>query len=360
MKKIILSLSTVLVLTCQTVSAQEHPCNGAFIPVFTFLKVSTDKEMVEKLHFIYSATTKEEYNTRRSSSNNLAVPDYFSNDYNSSKNTVTKLYEKIKSGLDAELSYDERRDLTQTFSRPEDVEIALNKWGTCMDNYYSLPHLELLNQSKEDSSVTLKFVMKPIARTLRNSVKVLGIFPSSNLVVDSTNLGSRAAYFTDYSLELKRKNLEKATVSISLDGMRVNPVFIPKINNDSVMQEILTDKVLEISYKQNVSGNRIYVTPQGSATQTISFPNQSHSSYKLRLSVKTQLKHAHAQIKSVSMIPSSGYYKRFAFEGISENSNGTTTLLCETKTGSKKMSGKIQVIYTVKELRCVANCANSK
>jgi hypothetical protein len=359
MKKTIAKLLLVSATLFQTASAQDHPCKDAFTPVYTHLSVSSDKDMVQKLHHVYSATTQQEYESRRSGSGNVGVFDFGSAGYSDSKRKIENLYSKIQNTTDYELDYAERLDVLQSFSRPEDVELSLRAWGNCMASYYNLPHLELMNQSKEDSSVSVKFTMKPIQCTWRKSAKVLSIMPSSNLTLDTTTLGDRAAYFTDYYFEFKRKNFDKASLAISLDGIRVNPLFIPRINNDSVMAEVIIEKELVIAITQDVSGNKIRVTPQGSPTQTITFGNQSKKNYKLTLKINTTIPND-ANVKSVSLVPSSGYYKQFKFEGIRQNPNGTITINCYTLTGSKKMKGKIEVAYTVKERRCVSNCRSSR
>jgi hypothetical protein len=133
----------------------------------------------------------------------------------------------------------------------------------------------------------------------------------------------------------------------TIQGPVTGPKYEEKTFNDT----------LKIKTRANVSGNSIKFELSDGSQQTITFPNQSGSHYKLFLrGIRTKLKSQDATITSYCYVPLTGGILAYAPKGIGIEADGTLNLDVYIHTGHHMMTGNLVVYYTVSHLVCVEDC----
>ncbi len=343
-------------LSFETNKAFIGSCDAAFSVVYQKLSLKTDKDYLEKLNYLYESSSQEDLQNRRSSSAGFSVPDFGAFNWGSNKSKVKSIFKKYKTKIDYSLSYNEKIELNETYTRSEDVENSLNAWTECIKITNDIPYLELLGQS--DSTVTVFFELK--TNPFRNNgdkVKVRDISFSENLVLINDRIeGKKIEYGERYTLTFKRKDPYKAFVIVDLDeGYNIIPINIPAIEKDPVTVTRIINMTYECNIEINLPKNWLKVTTlEGELIGTQKFPNQK-SPYKINFVVKTKLKNPESVIFSCYYTSTKGLAE-FKFKRTILENDGTLSLDCYLATSQKYMTGKLTILYGITQEVCVANC----
>jgi len=333
-----------------------NTCDGVFSVVYQKLSLKTDKEYLEKLNYLYEATSQQDLQNRRSSSLGISVPDYGTLSWGSNKSKVKSVFNKYRTQVDYSLSYNEHIELSETYTRSEDVENALKAWTDCIRITNNIPYLQLQEQS--DSSAIVFFQMMPnLWREANDKVKVKDITFSENLILTKGDIkGRKIKYSSRNALTFKRKNLEKASIIVDLDeGFNVIPINIPSRKKIAVIETRIVKDVYQCNVEIDLPANWMKITlPNGEVQPTITFPNQ-RSPYKINFKIKTTLKNVDAFIEDCFYTSTTGLAD-FKNNGVKLEKDGTLSIDCFLATSQRYMTGKITILYGIKKEVCVANC----
>lgn len=333
-----------------------NSCGEVLTTVFQKLSVHSHKEYLQKLSYLYEATSQQDLESRKGSALGIDVPDYGSLSWGSNKTKVNTLTSKYKSQGTFTLSTDELLKLSQVYTRSADVLSAHDKWLGCIEVTNGIPRLR--EQLNSDSEVIVYFKMKPNAyRDGSDRVKVRNVNYSGNLVITKGDLtGKKITYNGDYTLTFKRKNGQKATVSVDLEEGSILPVDIGAVTKEPVMVMETVKNSYQCNVEINVSANWMKIKSPGGAEQRVTFANQSRNPYKLRFNVNTKLKNPQAKILDCFYTPASGGIGDFRMKGVKLNGNNTLSVDCYMVTGGKRMKGKFTILYSETKEVCKANC----
>ncbi len=338
-----------------------NTCDGVLSVVYQKLSLRTDKEYLEKLNYVYEASSQQDLNYRRSSSLGITVPDYGTLTWGSNKSKVQKIYNKYKTQVNYSLNYNEIIELNETYSRSEDIEKAINAWTSCVRDAYKIPYLRYTEDS--DSTLKVEFEMEPNQfRGPRDKVKVTDIVFSDNLTLLSSNFkkNGKIRYSGTYNLKFKRKNTGKAYVQVDLEEGKIIPIEIPTNKPEPVWVTEIIKESYQFKVDINVSANWMNITSHDGAVQKVTFKNQDRSHYRLTFNVKTILKNPDAVVYDYYYSPTKGGLGDFQKKGVKIEPDGTLSLDCYMVTGAKKMTGTFNIFYGISKLVCKANCPDEE
>ncbi len=194
-------------------------CSDLLNPLYTTFHSSSDKELLETLHQIYSGS-KENYNSKKSGWGLSAViPEYGSYAFNSNKKKVSGMVEKYSGGNDYKLSITELQEIGYSFVDPAVAVEMYREFNVCNGINLFQPRLILLSNTKE--KVICQLYLPPNAQRI-DKVKLRGI-EASNLSYDPRS-GSkvrsheRIRYSSTYTLCFDRgTSKDGGSIVVSLD-----------------------------------------------------------------------------------------------------------------------------------------------
>lgn len=335
-----------------------NSCEPILSIVYQKLSLKSDKEYLEKLNYLYEATSQQDLNTRRSSTLGISVPDYGTLNWGSNKSKVQSIYRKYRTQVDYSLNYDEKIELLETYSRSEDVQVIADRWLSCIGITNNTPFLHL--DYNDDSTVIVSFRMQPNDWNSPNDkVRVTNItFPDNLTLIKGDLRGQRIKYSGTYTLKFKRKNLNHATIIVDLEKGNVLPVNVPAIIKAPVFVTELIKESKQFKVEINVSANWMNITSPNGSVQKVTFKNQDRSHYRLTFNVKTILKNPDAVVYDYYYSPTTGGLGDFQKKGVKIEPDGTLSLDCYMVTGAKKMKGTFNIYYGISRSICVANCVD--
>ncbi len=347
-------------------------CEGPLDRVYQYLSLKTDKEYIEKLHYLYEATSQQDLDKRRASSFDLDVPGYGTAKWRDNKSKVQKIYNKYKNEIDVSINNNEKVELFETYSRDGDLKVATDGWLECIIITNGVPYLKKLPSS--DSTLIVSFNLQPsIHNDTKDKVRVTNITFSDNLILTQGGeiKGKKITYSgTDHTLTFKRMDLEKATVLVSLEKGRIAPIVVPAIKKpiETPVYEFVTDQEIyqgnmDIKFKEGI----IKITDLDGSSQEINFKPKTikighfataklHQTQPLNFNIKTKLKNPDAFINDYYYVPITGGMKEFVKKGVKLENDGTISLDCYIKPGGYDMSGKFTILYSSTKKVCVKNC----
>lgn len=336
----------------------QNDCAKVFDVVKQSISVKTDKQYLENLNTLYSATSQQDLDTKSKSSVGISIPKYGVGDWYHNKSKVQKISNKYEGKSEYSLSKDEILELNETFSRTEDVQAAIKAWNSCIVETYGTIYLEL--NHNDDSTVIVSFLMKTNDfKGPDDKVKVTNISYSSNLTLIKGDItGKKINYVSVNTLTFKRSDSNQAKVLVDLAVGNIIPIEIPKVTKEilpPVYEKRIVQQTYQVRCKINRDANWIKII-RGDHTRTIKFPNQGREHYILEFKIPTTLKNKKHKIKNCFYTPDVGGITDFKFKDVIINSNGTLSINCYLVTGANLMSGYFTIVYEISEWICVANC----